>query len=225
MAESFQIPIAKGGKGAFIEVDPEDINNVDPAIFSMIVQEGLKALLNTRMGKQILAPTKLEGAEAEANKARALAQAEKNLTDLKAGKLVKREAAKTTGVDRATMTEAVRLAKEVVRNRIRAANMRPSMVPAKTQTEAAKRLVEADPSYLAKARENLAKVAETAKEDVLDLSDILREDPALVKKAEEEKAERAKNKPLSATQARKVAKHGTVKVPPARPQNAPHTSH
>lgn len=220
MTESFQIPIAKGGKGAFIEVDPEDINSLDPAVFSMVIKEGLKALLNTRMGKQILAPTKLEGAEAEANTARALEQASKNLADLKAGKLVKREAAKASTADRATMTEAVRLAKEVVRNRIRAANMRPSMVPAKTQTEAAKRLVEADPSYIAKAKENLAKVAETAAADApLDLSDILREDPKLVAKADAEKAERAKNKPLSKTQAGKTKAHaGTIKVPPARPE-------
>lgn len=223
MSEPFQIPIAKGGKGAVIEVSEEEINNLDASIFSMIIKEGLKALLNTRMGKQILAPTKLEGAEAEANKKLALAQASKNLTDLKAGKLVKREAAKSSTADRATMTEAVRLAKAVIRDRIRAANMRPSMVPAKTQTEAAKRLVEADPSFILKAKENLAAVADVAKEDaVLDLSDILREDPALVAKANKEKEERQKSKTLSKTQAGQTAKHGTVKVPPARPQHQSH---
>jgi hypothetical protein len=151
---------------------------------------------------KLAAPSKLEGAEAEANKAAALAKAEENLSDLKAGKLVKRSAsASKTGVPREVMTEAIRLAKDVVKNEIRKAGLKISHVAPKEITENAKALVAADPSYVEMATEELAKRA--AKPSVIDIKSIIKEDPKLKAKAIAAAAERKSQ--LSAKQAGKVA--------------------
>lgn len=61
-------------------------------------------------------------------------------------------------VERAVMSEAVRLAKEVVKNEIRKANMK---VAAKDITAAAKAFVEGDPSYIEQAKANIAEHAQS----------------------------------------------------------------
>lgn len=195
-----QIPITKAGKGVVFEVDTEELNAFSGDTFERIVEEGLKTLLNSRMSK-LAAPSKLTGDEFENNKAAALAKAAENFSDLKAGKLVKKAAASTKGVDRATMTEARRLAKEVVKNEIRKAGMKPSQVEAKDITAAANELIASDSSYIEQATVNLAERA--TKPTLIDIKALVKESPKLKAKAAEKAA--AARTTLSAKQAGKVA--------------------
>ena len=220
MADLIQIPIAKAGKNVMFEVDPDDINNLPAEVFAMVVKEGLKVVLNSRMSK-LAAPSKLEGKAAEDNKAAALAKAEENLNDLKAGKLTKKtSAAKAAGVDRAVMTEAMRLAKEVVKNECRKAGIKISHVPASEITAAAKVQVEGNPQYIEDAKANIAARANVL--SVVDIKSLVKESPKLVAEAEARKADRKSQ--LSAKQAGKTDKR-TAKVPPRRPQSESHTAH
>lgn len=218
MGEQFQIPIAKGGRGAIYVVDSDIINDLPPEVFAMVVKEGLKTLLNSRMSK-LPAPTKLEGEAAEEAKEVALAKAKENFDDMMAGKLVKRSASssKAAGVPRAVMTEAIRLAKEVAKDLIRKAGMKISHVPAKDITAAAKQFVEDDPSYIEKATVALAERA-TVPSTTLDITALIKESPKLKAEAEARNAAK-KEKVLSAKQAGIVAKvtKTTAKVPPRRP--------
>ena len=179
-----------------------------------IVEEGFKAILNSRMSK-LAAPSKLEGADYEANKAAALAKAEENLDDLKAGKLVKRAStAKATGVDRAVMTKAVQLARDVIRGELRKAGVKISHVAPREITEYAKQQVAENPKYIEDAKALIAEAAEI--KPSVDIASVIKLDPKRVAKAEKEKAARKEERQLSAKQAGIVGKRG--KAPPRRPQ-------
>lgn len=223
MGDMIRIPIAKGGKGAIFEIDTDDLNEAFESngnLMMLLVTEGLKVVLNSRMSK-LAAPSKLEGKAAEDNKAAALTKAAENYSDFKSGKLSKKtSAAKAEGVDRAVMTEALRLAKAVVKNEIRKAGQKPSLVAAKEITEYAKQFVEADPSYIEQAKDNIAALKAKADAAVVETPLNIKLDPKLVKKAEEAKA--ARKEQLSAKQAGTVAKRGGAKVPPRRPEAAVH---
>ena len=216
-----QIPITKAGKGVTFSVDTDEINELPAEVFARIVEEGMKVLLNSRMSK-LEAPSKLEGAALESLKAKALELAEKNLSDLKAGKLVKRSAsAKASTVDRAVMTEALRLAKEVVKNEIRKAGEKPSHYAASQITAMAKEVLEADDSYLVTAKANI----DSRTAIVVPKITIQKPDAKKVAKLEADKA--AKKTQLSAKQA---GLPGKGKVPPRKPMTAAqaeghHTAH
>jgi hypothetical protein len=217
MGEQIQIPITKAGKNVFFNIDSDDVNNLPADVFAAVIKEGLKVFCNSRMST-LPAPSKLTGAEAEEAKAAALAKAEANWADMKEGKLVKRgagAATKSAGVPRAEMTEALRLAKEVAKDLIRKAGMKISHVPAKDITAAAKQMVENDPSYFEKARQNLAERATIP--TVMDIKSLVSESPKLKAEAEARNAAK-KEKVLSAKQSGLVAKvTKTAKVPPRRP--------
>lgn len=210
------IPIAKAGKGVTIEVDTQVFNELmesNPEAATRIVEEGLKVLLNARMSK-LAAPSKLEGEAYEANKEAALEKAQENLAALREGKLVKKAAgAKAAGVDRAVMTEAVRLAKDVVKNEIRKAGMKISHVPAKDITAAAKVQVDSNPQFIIDAKAALAERAKIS--SVVDIKSIISESPKLIAEAEAKKAERKAQ--LSAKQAGKPEKRPAPKVVPRKP--------
>lgn len=216
-----QIPITKAGKGVTFDVDTDLFNSLladNPEAALRIVEEGFKAILNSRMtSKEFGAPSKLEGDALEAQKAAALAKAQKNLDDLVAGNLSKKaKSAKAAGVDRAVMTEAVRLAKEVVKNEIRRAGMKVSMVAAKDITAAAKVQVEQDPSYIEQAKANIAERASI--QSAINIATLISEDPKKVAKAKKEAEERKAARQLSAAQAGKTEKRSAKgKVPPRRP--------
>ena len=219
-----KIAIAKGGKGAFYEVDSDIILSEDFSreAYQRIIEEGLKALLNTRMTK-LKAPTKLEGEEFEENQQAALEQAAENFKDLCANKLVKKSSAKAkSAVPREVMTEAVRLAREVIRNELSRAGKKVSLIAASDITREAKALVEMDETYISMARKAIEERAQIAA-GVLNLSSIT-ESPTKVAKAEKAKAERKAQ--LSAKQAANPKPHKGGKVPPRRPQTtAPHANH
>ena len=195
---TLNIPITKAGSALSIDTDalPEES-------FRAVVEAGLKAILNLGMSKIL---TKgLEGDQLSAAKAAALAKATENLENLKSGKVKKgRAAAKDANGNKVSgpvMTEARRLAKEVVKNEIRAAGMKISHIEASVITKAANELIAADPSFIAKAQENLE--SRSTVKSVVDIKTLVHESPKLIAKAEKAKAERKTQ--LSAKQAGKVA--------------------
>ncbi len=195
---TLNVPITKAGSSLSIDTDalPEEA-------FRAVVEAGLKALLNLGMSKIL---TKgLEGDKLSEARAAALAKATENLDNLKAGKVKRGRAtakdANGNKVSGPVMTEARRLAKEVVKNEIRAAGMKISHIEASVITKAANELIAADPSFITKATENLE--ARSQVKTTINISTLVHESPKLVAKAEKAKAERKTQ--LSAKQAGKVA--------------------
>jgi len=192
------IPITKAGNRK-LSVDTAELPE---EMYKLALEEGLKVLLNAKMSK--ITVKGLEGDALEAARNSAFEVAEKNLEAVKAGKVRKGRSAATAAdgskISGPVMTEARRLAKEVVKNEIRAAGMKISHVAASDITKAANELIKLDPSYIETAKANLESRA--AKPSGLDISSLIHESPKLVERAAKAKAERT----LSATQAGKVTK-------------------
>jgi len=195
---TMNIKVTKAGKS--LEVDLQELPD---EAYQFVLQKGLEALLNARMSKVL---TKgLEGEKLAEAQAAALKIAEENLSNLKAGKITKaRGGAKDANGNKVAanvMTEARRLAKEVVKNEIRAAGMKISHVEASVITKAANELIAADPSFIENAKANIE--ARSAVKSAINIADLVHESPKLVAKAEAAKAERKTQ--LSAKQAGKAA--------------------
>lgn len=214
------IPIAKAGKGVTLAVEFDEFDSLSPEDKIEVVRRGMKDVLNSRMPKAVLAPSKLIGEELEANKARALAQAEKNLRDLKAGKL-REKTAKDSTHPREVVTKAMQMAKDIAKNLARAKGIKPlSAVPATQWTAFAKALLERQPEIYEQAKVALeaSKTASTAPAD-LDLASFIQVDPSKVKaRKTSTKAEGQ----LSATQAGKPATRGRVPSSRSPTQEQPH---
>lgn len=207
---SLSIAIAKAGN-ATLDVD---LNALPDAMYQMALAEGLKVMLNKRMSK-IGSVTKLEGTEREKAHADALAIATENLNEVMAGTLKSRAVATAKKVAGVVMTEARRLAKEVVKNTIRAAGMKVSHVESSEITKAANALIAEDPSYIEQAEaaiaarkakadpDNESPEAKAAAQAKLELLGGITISEKLVKAADKAKAE--KKSQLSAKQAGKVA--------------------
>ena len=179
-----------------------------------VIREGLKVCLNAKMTKI----TGLKDAEGEALDklhADALEVANKNLAALKAGTYKFAGAKAKKAESREVQNEAIRLARDIVRDLLRANGITISHVPAKDITTAAKNLIETDESIMAQARENIAKRSEVP-EHKIDLSALGLNTSALKAESEKAKAEAtAKRKTsLSAAQAGRVMSR-TVKAKPA----------
>lgn len=215
------IPISKAGNRT-LQVDA---NSLPADMFKLVVIEGLKAVLNSRMSK-ITGMKDLEGEALSKLHADAFKIAEENLANLIAGNIKKKGIAAKSKIPAAVMTEARRLAKEVVKNEIRKAGHKISHIPASVITAAANKLIADDPSYIDMAKASIeARTAKTtigegqeAQAHAIALLDKLgvSESPELVRKAEAEKAKRKADKPLSAKQAGKTTPHKGAKVPPAK---------
>lgn len=196
-----RIPITKAGNRP-IEIDTDaDLND---EMYLLALEEGLKVLMNKRMSK-VPAQKGLEGKALSDAQDSAYAIAEENYASLKAGKLRKGRAGPTTAdgkkVSGVIMTEARRLAKEVVKNEIRAAGMKISHVEASEITKAANALIAADPSFIEQATANIE--ARAVKTTTVDIKSLIHESPKLVQAAEARKA--ASKTQLSAKQAGKAA--------------------
>lgn len=180
-----------------------DTSELPDEAYQFVLQKGLEALMNARMSK--ILTKDLEGDKlAEAQEAAAKI-AEENLSNLKAGKISKGRGgtkdANGNKVSAVVMTEARRLAKEVVKNEIRAAGMKISHVEASQITKAANELIAADPSFIEQATANIE--GRKAVKSAINIADLVHESPKLVAKAEAEKAK--KKSTLSAKQAGKAA--------------------
>ena len=228
MADSdFRIPITKAGKGQTLTVTKEEIAALSDSAFAAIVAAGLKVMLNANMSKF---PTKdLEGDELTEQQAKIMEKAAENKAKVLAGEVKSRGATATTAdgskVPGPVMTKARQLAKETVKDELRKAGIRISLVASTDITAYANKLLADDPSYIVEAtkliEETKAKTA--SKEGVLArLAELgISESPILVQKAEKAKAAKAKDKPISAKAA---AKPKAMPVP-AKPQAAHHTTH
>lgn len=194
---ALKIPVTKAG--ASIEVESD---NIPEDMFKLVVEEGLKVILNKRMSK--IMTKGLEGDDLTKAHSAAMSIASENLESLLASKTKRGRA--TTGASKVpgvVMTEARRLAKEVVKNEIRNAGMKVSHVEASVITAAANELIASDPSYVETATANIE--ARTAKAVSINIASLVHESPKLKAAAEKAKADRKANAPLSAKQAGKVA--------------------
>jgi hypothetical protein len=196
MSGSVNVPIVKAGDKAFIAVDT---STIPPDMWDIVVMKGLEAVLGARMSK-VGAVTKLKGKELEDAQALALKIANENFAKMMAGTLKAKAKGKSSdGTPREVTTEARRQARQVVMNEIKRSGGKPSQYAAKDITGAADQLIASDPSYIEKARLALEERANIT--SAIDISTFIKADPKKVAKAAEAKA----NKPLSATQAGRVA--------------------
>ena len=141
-----QVPITKS-KG-FVQIDTDAIPE---AVFAEIVLQGLKTLANRGMSKLTKAAFKTE----EEFVAATQAKGESNAVDILAGnvKLTGGKAKKASG---AVMTEARRLAKNLVKDAMKREGIKISHVDAKDITAAANALLAEDDTILEQAKANLA---------------------------------------------------------------------
>lgn len=205
---TFKIPITKAGKDAFIEVntaDPEAGGDLTSEMYEEAMKLGLKAMLNRGMDKIQVA--KLEGDKLKDAQAAALEKAQANLAAIKSGSLKKTSAraAKVTGV---LNTEAMRIARNMVKDGLKEKGYKVSYYPASEITIAAKALIEVRPEILGMAQTNLdardaAKSA--ASEALANVMTLAKPSAKLQADAEAKKA--AAKTQLSAKQAGKPTKH------------------
>lgn len=194
---TFAIPISKAG----VNLDV-DFNLWSEEMYIEALKLGGQILLTRGMSK--ITTKGLEGKELEEARAAALAKAQENLEALnnhtyKRGRTKSASAGKVSG---AVMTEARRIARNVVKDTLRKAGYKISLVAASDITAAANKLIESDPSYIEQAKANLE--ARTAAPVGIDLTALVHEDPKKKAAAEKRKAE-AKSQ-LSAKQAGMTAK-------------------
>lgn len=201
-----------------------NVTKLGDEVYQAIVAAGLETIFRKSNGiaKHIAGITKATG-EDLAKRQKAIAEAAgKTLAQMQGGQVPGKKAAKATGEERLVHVEAMRLAKIIVKDQIRAAGHRQNAYTAKQITEGCKTVLTKLPHLLDLARKNLAERAtETSAAkgvDVKALFGSLADDPS--KKAKPKvappKKEKGEKAPLSAKQAGMVA-------PKAKP--AQHTAH
>ena len=198
---TLKIPVTKAGNQT-LEVDTDKLPE---EAYRIALEEGLKVLLNKGMSK--ITTKGLEGDDLAKAKAAALDKGRENLEAVMANKIKRgRAAAKDASgnkVPGVVMTEARRLAKEVVKNELRAADIKISHVEASEITRIANEILasEAGPALIEQAKTNIE--ARSAKVSAINVASMVHVSQKLVEKAEKAKA--AKKETLSAKQAGKVA--------------------
>lgn len=183
----------KNGAGE-IEVDTDQL----PAhVYREVIMQGLKAVAERGMSKI----TKANIPNEDERKAEIHRKALANVQDMYDGKTKITGQASVKKASGAVMTEAMRLARELVKNAMKAAKIKISHVKASEITAAAKAAIENDPSIIATAEANLKAREETPVK--FDIKSLIKVDPELVKKDEAKKAKAKKDKEgqLSAKQA------------------------
>lgn len=183
-----KIAITKGKEALDVETD-----DLPEAVYARALAEGLKVLLNAGMSKI----TAKDIPNEDERKAEAMLKAKANLADLRAGKLKTARGAAAAGkVAGVVMTEAMRLARNLVKDEMKRQGLKVSYVAASDITVAAKALIAATPDIVKQAEANLAERAKVAV--TIDVSAIP-VDANKVAKAAEAKAKKAEQ--LSAKQA------------------------
>jgi hypothetical protein len=197
-----EVPVTKG-KGV-IEIDTDSLPE---AVYAEALLQGLKTLVNRGQSKITVA----ELGDVDTVKKEAMIAAERQKGKILSGDIKFSGKAKATKVSGIVNTEAMRIARNRVRDAIKVSGRRVAHYTARDISAAAKSLIEADPSIIADAEAALAKRSEIPVAE--DLLSMLKENPKLVAKAEARKAGAEKNKTLSAKQA------GLVKGRKANPQH------
>jgi hypothetical protein len=213
------IPLKNGAGSVDVDVRflPDDV-------YREALLQGLKVIAERAMSKI----TK-EAYPDEAERRGAIkVKAEANVEDMYAGKVKITGAVTVKKASGAVMTEAMRLARNLVKDAMKANKIKISTVKASDITVAAKALIANDPSIVTTAEANLAKRAETPIK--LDIMSLVKVDPELVAKAQAKAAKAKADKPLSKTQAGKVAPRAkatptAVIAAKATQGHAGHTAH
>lgn len=185
----------KNGAGE-IEVDTA---NLPDDVYREVLMQGLKVIAERGMSKI----TKEAYPDEAERKAAIHAKALENVQDMYDGKTKITGAAKVKKASGAVMTEAMRLARNLVKDAMKVAKIKISTVKASEITKAAKLLLDQDPSILKKAEENVKQREETPIK--VNIASLIQVDPELVAKDEAKKAKAKADKPLSKAQAGKIA--------------------
>lgn len=195
-APSSEISFAlKNGAGSVVV----DTSKLPDDVYREALMQGLKAIAERAMSKI----TKEAYPDEAERKAAIKAKAEANIEDMYAGKVKITGKAASKKASGAVMTEAMRLARNLVKDAMKQAKIKISHVKASEITKAAKAAIENDPSIITTAEANLK--AREATPTTINVAALIHVDPELVAKDEAKKAKAAKDKPMSKTQAGKVA--------------------
>lgn len=202
------VPIKNGAGDVTV-----DTRLLPDEVYREVLLQGLKAISERNMSKLTKEAYPVEAERKAAIKAKA----EENVKAMYDGKI------KITGktvkkVSGAIMTEAMRLARNLVKDAMKANKIKISHVRASEITGAAKQLIEADPSIVTTAEANLKTREATPVK--INIASLIKTDPELVKKDEAKKAEAKASKPLSAKQAGKVAPRAKGSKPKAEEAGA-----
>ena len=201
-AVSTLIPITLKNGAGVVEVDTSKLPD---DVYREALLQGLKVLAERAMSKL----TKEAYPDEDERKAAVKAKAEANIQDMYEGKVKLTGANVVKKASGVVMTEAMRLARNLVKDRMKAEKIKISTVRASDITAAAKAFIEVDPSIIATAEANLK--AREATPIKVDIKSLIKADPALVAKAKA-KADAAKaEKTLSAKQAGMVAPRAKAK--------------
>lgn len=185
----------KNGAGT-VEVDTAQLPD---DVYREALMQGLKVIAERAMSKI----TKEAYPDEAERKAAIKAKAEANIADMYAGKIKITGRATAKKASGAVITEAMRLARNLVKDAMKANKIKISHVKASEITAAAKALIESDSSIVTTAEANLK--AREATPVKLDVTKLIHVDAELVRKDEAKKAKAKADKPLSAKQAGKVA--------------------
>lgn len=190
MAE-LQIPITKA-KGEFITIDTDKIPT---DVYAEMLLQGAKVLLNRGTSKI----TKAAYPDAAELKAKAIEKAQEQLALVMESKIKFTGQKKASGATGAVKTEAMRLAKALVKDELKRQGFKISHIEASEITKVAKEYLDASPELLEQAKANIEARQQIKVGDKLNVKSLVKENPKLVAKAEAKKAGT-----LSATQAGKV---------------------
>lgn len=186
-----QVPVTKG-KG-HVDIDTDTI----PAeVYAEALLQGLKVLVNRGTSKI----TKTTYPDADELKAAAMAKAAEQVELLNKGDIKFTGASKAKKASGAVMTEARRLARNLVKDEMKRAGIKVSHVDASEITKAANELLAQDDTLIQQAEVNLAERSKTQVK--IDVSALVKVNPKKVAAAEAAAAK--KKSTLSATQAGKV---------------------
>ena len=186
----WRIPVTKAKQS--LEVHSKDLPD---HVYQYALELGLKTLLNR--GQTTI--TKSAVPNDEQRQAQALAKAQETLEAMYAGKIRIVGGAKADKVPREVTTEAMRVARNVVKDELKKNGIKISHVEASAITKAAKELLAADPSYIENAKEEIERRART--KVAIDVTALV---PVSQKRVAAEKAKKA-DKVLSAAKAGQVA--------------------
>lgn len=192
-----QVPITKA-KGQFVEIDTDALPQ---DVFTEAVLQGLKVLANRGTSKI----TKASYPNADELKAAAQAKAEEQVQLMMENKIKLTGQKKAGGVTGAVRTEAMRLARQLVKDEMKRAGIKISHVEASEITKAAKELLDAMPDLIEQAQQTIAaRQSEADKvKSAINITELVKANPALVAKAEAKKA-KDKAGTISAKQAGQV---------------------
>lgn len=202
VANIVDVPITKV-KGESVSVNFDEL---PIEVYKEMLFLGAKEYVNkVGMSKIGAGLTKLEGTELEKAQKAVVAQAQKNVNDMNSGKIKYHgEAKSATKVSGAVNTEAMRLAKNLVKDAMKKAGLKISHTPASEITAAAKVVLGNMPDLYKTAEANLEARAATPIVGI-DIKSLVKADPELVAKADAAKAAKKKTGTISAKQAGMVA--------------------